>query len=155
MKKTFIGILVVIAIGAIAVFALNYTGTDLSVSGKKSGVSVELADGVSDYPVDIATISYKVVNETEQSVRVVLIPKLERNFGLQFEEKWEQVDLSDGVSFCGTADTIERKNTQSGTIEMDWFKNLVIGKYRLTFEGQDGIVVAPTEFMLHKGKADL
>ena len=155
MKKLLIGVLIVILIGTIAVLALNYMGADLSVSDGKSGVHVELFDGISDYPVDIATISYKIVNETGESVYVVLIPKLERNLGLQFEEKWEQVDLSGKIGFCGTPDTIEGMTTQDGTIELTWFENLVVGKYRLTFEGQNGTVVKPAEFVLYGEKDDL
>ena len=156
MKKLLIGILAVVVIGTTAVLALNFMGTDTAdTADEKSGVYIELADGTSDYPVDIGAISYKIVNETGQSVNVVLIPKLERNLGLQFEEKWEQVDFTGEVGFCGTPDTIESKNTHDGTIETNWYKNIVVGKYRLTFEGHNGTVVEPVEFVLHKEKTDL
>jgi len=153
MKKLLIGILAAIIIGTITVLALNFTKTDPVVIDEKSNVRIELADGVSNYPMDAKVIAYTIVNETEQSVDIVLIPKLEWNLGLQFEDKWEQVEFLGEVGFCGTGDIVEGKEAREGTIEMAWFKNLDAGKYRLTFESSDGTIVKPAEFVLHGKKS--
>ncbi len=104
------------------------------------------------YPPGAKTVPYRMANYTDEACHIVLIPKLERNLGLQFEDKWEEVPFKDGIGFCGTPDTIDGGEVYDGEVDLSNFNDLPTGCYRLSFESFDKTNVMSAEFILQNDK---
>lgn len=105
---------------------------------------------IPSYPPDAKTVPYRISNNTGEACDIILIPKLERNLGLQYEDKWEQIALKDGVGFCGTPDTIDAGKIYDGEVDLSNFNDLPTGRYRLIFESSDKTTTLSAEFNLQE-----
>lgn len=110
---------------------------------------IRLDDGNYSYRIDSETIPYKVINATGKTAGIVHVPKLEvLNSGV-----WESVEHSNVAGFCGTQNTLEQED--EGELCLDWYENLSVGRYRLTFyQHSDGNYeyFEYAEFELYDGK---
>lgn len=81
------------------------------------------------YSLKDKEVSYTIVNHSGETLQVVLVPNLE----IETDSGWEQVKCDTG--FCGTADSLD--NQIDSTILLEWYPNLLEGKYRLSFKVEE------------------